>query len=84
VSNACRIGWYERGRVTRFVPGRAKADIPADEPAATANLKTGPQGVKIVEAEIDGRPWFGRLAPRRAGLNEGLVLLFKSPHGARV
>jgi hypothetical protein len=84
VSQVCRIGWYERGRVTRFVPGRPKAEIPADEPSAPANLKAGPLGVKIVEAEIDGRPWFGRLAPRRAGQNEGIVLLYKSPQGDRV
>jgi len=80
---ACRFGWYERGRVTRFVPGRRQADVPADEPSATANLKAGPNGIRVVEAEIDGDTWFGRLSPRRKGLNAGLVILFKSPRGPK-
>lgn len=75
----CRFGWYERGRVTRHVPGRHKADIPANEPSAPANLKSGPQGIRVVETEIDGVTWFGRLSPRRPGIHEGVVILFKSP-----
>lgn len=39
--------------------------------------------MKIVEAEIDGDPWFGRLWPKKPGQNEGIVLLFKSPVGER-
>ena len=84
MSHFCRIGWYERGRVTRFGPGRAKAEMPADEMTAPANLKAGPEGIKVVEAQIEGASWYGRLAPRRAGLNEGIVLLFKSQNAARV
>lgn len=83
MSNRCRIGWFARGRVTRYVPGRPKADTAANEPSASANLKAGPQGMKIVEAEIDGDPWFGRLWPKKPGQNEGIVLLFKSPVGER-
>ncbi len=75
----CRFGWYERGRVTRFVSGRRKAEIPADEPSAPAQLKAGPNGIRVVEADIDGEQWFGRLTSRRKGLNEGPVVLFKLP-----
>lgn len=80
---ACRFGWYERGRVTRFVPGRNKAESPNNEPSAPASLKTGPKGLRVIEAEIDGDNWFGRLAPRKPGMNEGLVILFKAPPSAR-
>lgn len=78
----CRFGYFDRGRVTRYVPGRAKADIPPNEPSAPAKLLTGPQGIKIVEADLDGATWFGRLIPRKQGMKEGIVLLFKSPSDA--
>jgi hypothetical protein len=79
MTNACRIGWYESGRVKPFVPGRHKSETPANEPSNPANLRPGPEGIKIVETEINGCLWFGRLSPRKRGLSKGLVLLFRSP-----
>ncbi len=84
VNNACRIGWYESGRVKPFVPGRHKSDTPANEPTAAANLRPGPEGIKIVETEINGSLWFGRLSPRKRGLTKGPVLLFRSPAESKV
>jgi hypothetical protein len=84
VINACRLGWFERGRVKPFVPGRHKADSPANEPSEPAILKSGPEGIKIVEVEIAGCLWRGRLSPRKKGLEKGLVLLFKSPAETRL
>lgn len=78
-----RIAWYARGRVCRFVPGRPIKDLMASEPSAPANLKVGANGILIIQAEIDNSPWYGRLAPRKKGLSEGLVILFKSPDTVR-
>ncbi len=75
----CRFGWFERGRVTRHVSGRQRAEIPADEPSVAARLRTGPDGIRIVEADMGGSTWYGRLAPKKPGLTEGLVLLFERP-----
>jgi hypothetical protein len=75
----CRFGWYERGRVVRHVAGRQRQDVPKDEPSAPARLLTQPGGIRIVETEMSGSTWYGRLAPKRAGLMEGVVLLFERP-----
>src|SRR3546814_17941171 len=79
VINACRLGWFERGRVKPFVPGRHKADSTANDPSQPAVLKSGPEGIKIVDAQIEGCLWRCRLSPLKKGLQKGLVLLFKSP-----
>lgn len=75
----CRISWYESGRVKPFVPGRRIVDAPANEPSYPAKLRSGPEGLKIVETEINGSAWFGRLQPKKAGLTKGIVLLYKAP-----
>lgn len=75
----CRVGWYERGRIRRHVAQRQLGDSVADEPSAQARLRTGPGGLKIVETEIGGTTWYGRLAPKKPGLVEGPVLLFEKP-----
>lgn len=77
----CRFGYYDNGRVTRHVVGRQRKDIPKDEPSAPARLRSGPKGVMIVETEIEGSTWYGRLAPRKRGQDEGVVLLFESSRG---
>jgi len=75
----CRFGWYEAGRVTRHVAGRARIDIPKDEPSAPAKLKKSSLGVLVVEAEMMGSTWYGRLMPAKPGVSEGVVLLFERP-----
>jgi hypothetical protein len=77
--NRCRIVWYERGRIRRHVAHRQLGDSPADEPGAAARLRTGPHGLKIVEAEMDGSTWYGRLTPKKEGQIIGPVLLFEKP-----
>ncbi|WP_165356652.1 acetyl-CoA synthetase [Sphingosinicella sp. BN140058] len=41
------------------------------------------EDVRIVEAQIDGASWFGRLLPRKAGQDHGIVLLYQSPTATR-
>lgn len=80
--HVCRYGWFKKGRVTRYVPGREKADINSNEPSAPAQLISA-QGICLIEALIDDEKWFGRLMPKKPGGKEGLVILFKSPNGQR-
>ncbi len=79
----CRFAWYERGCVTRHVAGRARSDIPKDEPSAPAKLKKSSLGVLVVEAEMEGTTWYGRLMPAKHGESEGLVLLHERPEVKR-
>lgn len=76
---ACRFSWYEKGRVTPYVPGRQEADIPANEPSAPAKLMSGPEGISVIEVKADGATWFGRLLPQKPGVKKGVVILFKTP-----
>jgi hypothetical protein len=77
----CRFGWYEGGKVTRHVAGRPRYEIPADEPSFPAKLKKSSLGVLVVEAEMSGSVWYGRLMPAKKGESEGVVLLFERPEG---
>lgn len=74
----CRFAWYERGTVRRHVAGRSPIDVPKDEPRFQANLKNH-QGMMVVEADIDGSMWYGRLMPKKSGASEGPVILFERP-----
>lgn len=53
-------------------------DVPAEEPRFQANLKNH-QGMMVVEADIDGSMWYGRLMPKKSGASEGPVILFERP-----
>ena len=75
----CRFGWYERGVVRRHVAGRAQSDVPKDEPRHAANLRRAAKGIMVVEAEMDGTTWYGRLMPKKKGVAEGPVILFEKP-----
>ena len=74
----CRVAWYERGRVTRHV-AHAQRTGGQDAPSAESSVRTGPNGIKVVEAEIDGSMWYGRLTQKQDGRFVGPVLLFERP-----
>lgn len=75
----CRFGWYERGAVRRHVAGRAHSEIPENEPRHAANLTRRGPGIMVVEADMDGTTWYGRLMPKKRGATEGPVILFEKP-----
>src|SRR3546814_16048519 len=65
VINACRLGWFERGRVKPFVPGGHKANSTANNPSKPAVLSSGPKDIKLVEAQMQGFLWRVGLWPRK-------------------
>ncbi len=75
----CRFGWYERGAVRRHVAGRAHGEVPENEPTYAANLRRAGSGIMVVEAEMDGSTWYGRLMPKKKAATEGPVILFEKP-----
>lgn len=75
----CRFGWYERGTVRRHVAGRTHGEVPENEPRHAANLRRVGAGIMVVEAEMDGSTWYGRLMPKKKTAAEGPVILFERP-----
>lgn len=79
MTNACRFGWFENGRVTKYVPGLLKTDEPADNTSFEAKLMRGPNDILIVDTCINGTRWCGRLYPKKTGQRHGIVVLYQSP-----
>ncbi len=75
----CRFAHYESGFVTRNAADIRPDQNPAGQPNAPAKIRKGPDGIIIVEADMVGATWYGRLVPKRDGLIKGSVLLFEKP-----